>query len=352
MSRSLLPALAANLVALAVGGPLAGQDLAEGLLSGPVTWTSTSYGDSERPGMRPPPGVEYAELLSAEQFEFSWQWTGDLGDGARAGTRNVSKETVFGDGFEAFPRNWRRNEHRFGFYYGASDVVTLALLVPLVETEVKFEAQDGATYREDASGLGDFELSALYSLKADERESLSVGTRVTLPIGSIDEEQDNPFSAGLDQRQPYSVQPGSGTLALAPAVTWQRWFEFWSCGARVSYDANLGSNQEGWSPGDAADIDVWFAQRLTRDHSVSLRLHGARWDSIDGADDALVQSLSPLHIAANSGGTSIDIYAGVNMVGIEGHRFALEVGGPIYQDLDGLQAERDVSYRLGWRYSF
>ena len=56
------------------------------------------------------------------------------------------------------------------------------------------------------------------------------------------------------------------------------------------------------------------------------------------------------------GGERIDLIGGVNTVvthgPLAGHRFALEVGAPIYQDLNGPQMTGDWMLTLGWQKAF
>jgi hypothetical protein len=37
---------------------------------------------------------------------------------------------------------------------------------------------------------------------------------------------------------------------------------------------------------------------------------------------------------------------------LHGHRFALELGRPVYQDLDGPQLENDWLLTVGWQLAF
>ena len=77
---------------------------------------------------------------------------------------------------------------------------------------------------------------------------------------------------------------------------------------------------------------------------------------IDGIDSEIVlpvQTADP----NNQGGRRVDVHFGVNIagqkdIGIAGHRLALEIGLPIYQDLNGPQMETDWILSLGYQYAF
>ena len=55
---------------------------------------------------------------------------------------------------------------------------------------------------------------------------------------------------------------------------------------------------------------------------------------------------------AAQGGDRLHFFLGVNHTHPGGHRFAGELGGPIFQDLNGPQLETDIIYRIGWQFSF
>jgi hypothetical protein len=56
------------------------------------------------------------------------------------------------------------------------------------------------------------------------------------------------------------------------------------------------------------------------------------------------------------GGERLELFGGINTVVTEGplkgHRFAIEVGAPVYQDLNGPQLETDWKLIAGWQYAF
>jgi len=56
------------------------------------------------------------------------------------------------------------------------------------------------------------------------------------------------------------------------------------------------------------------------------------------------------------GGERIDLIGGINLVGthgpLAGHRLALEIGAPVYQDLNGPQMAGDWMLTLGYQKAF
>ena len=76
---------------------------------------------------------------------------------------------------------------------------------------------------------------------------------------------------------------------------------------------------------------------------------------IDGRDPNIV---APVQTANPDfqGGERSNLGGGVNLVGqsgpLRGHRLALEVEAPIYEDLNGPQMSMDWMVTLGWQKSF
>ena len=58
----------------------------------------------------------------------------------------------------------------------------------------------------------------------------------------------------------------------------------------------------------------------------------------------------------NYGGRSLLLSAGLNFAAASGpwrgHRLALELGWPVYQDLHGLQLQQQLALTAGWQYAW
>lgn len=82
------------------------------------------------------------------------------------------------------------------------------------------------------------------------------------------------------------------------------------------------------------------------------------WGNISGADPALNPAIVPTADPNLRGGNRLDLLFGLNFLVpkglkfIKGQRFAIEMGFPIYQDLDGPQLETDFVLTAGWQYAF
>ena len=65
---------------------------------------------------------------------------------------------------------------------------------------------------------------------------------------------------------------------------------------------------------------------------------------------------SPPDFQENYGGDTLDIGIGLNVViprgPLQGNRLGIEALLPVYQDLNGIQIERDFTLVAGWQWSF
>ncbi len=157
---------------------------------------------------------------------------------------------------------------------------------------------------------------------------------------------------GDDARLPYPLQLGSGTIDLRPELIWSRWTRRWSYGARASAIVRTSSNDNGYTLGDRAELTAWVARRIDRDHSLSIRVQASRQGGIEGADSDLNPTSSPAANPGSSGISRVDAFLGIQYVGVAGHRFSAELGGPLLQHADGFQVDTDLVAFLAWTYSF
>jgi hypothetical protein len=91
--------------------------------------------------------------------------------------------------------------------------------------------------------------------------------------------------------------------------------------------------------------------------STSIRFNYEWWDNIDGSDPDLGAApfVVPTADPDLRGGQRLDMLFGINIEPkgvLKGHRFAIESGLPVYQDLDGPQLETDWIFTAGWQLSF
>ncbi|MAU53445.1 MAG: alpha-amylase [Roseovarius sp.] len=254
--------------------------------------------------------------------------------------------------------------HMLGAMYGASDRLTLMGMVPYLRKSMTMRTYAGpvgttvlgeSTARTD--GLGDIRLGALWSLRDKGRSRVTFGLGLSLPTGSITEtgRMLSPMGTTPEMRLAYSMQLGSGTHDLHPALTWENGRGPVNWGGQVRAILRLGENDEDYRLGHEAALSGWLSYRAAPWISYSARLEYRYADRIHGRDP---QIMGPSLGAdpRNYGGHYITLHAGADIApkrgALKGHRIGLELGLPLYQDLNGVQSKTDWVLALAWRKPF
>lgn len=282
-------------------------------------------------------------------------------EGNLNGTDSVSTADIHAD-FMVAPLKMDMEMHMIGAMYGATDKLTIMGMIPYVKKEMSAVNRMNVHFKTRTEGLGDVKLSGLYTLYESGKDPESHRTKhkvllkagLSLPTGSIDERGHTPM--GTDQKLPYGMQLGSGTVDPMLGLTYTQKHDGWSWGAQASTTLRFGENDEGYRLGNEYGVTSWVAHDIKDFASLSIRLEGKKWDDIHGQDDDLNPMMTPGARADLRAGERIDALFGVNLLQNHGtfknHRLAVEFGMPLYQKLDGPQMETDYRVMLGWQYAF
>ncbi len=294
-------------------------------------------------------------------------------EGNRIGTSNVSPDTIVTTVPNIFappptlrivPLWMTMDMHMLGAMYAPTDDLTLVVMVNYLDKEMRHVTYQGMAgsnvlghFTTEADGWSDTKLTALYRLYQNGHHHVHLNLGLSLPTGSVTERGTvlTPMNTQSNVRLPYAMQLGTGTFDLLPGLTYTDRAGDLSWGAQYLAEIHLGENDEGYAWGDKHTVTGWLAYEWAPWISTSVRLAAMTQGKIDGIDSNIsgpVQTANP----AFYGGERVDAYFGVNLIGetgpIRGHRLALEVGAPIYQDLNGPQLETDWTLTVGWQKAF
>jgi hypothetical protein len=210
------------------------------------------------------------------------------------------------------------------------------------------------TFTTRSDGLGDVKLAALWNVWEGNGQRIHLHAGLSAPTGSIDEKDVTPASMGAEVQLSYPMQLGSGTWDLLPGITYLGQTERWSWGAQAVGTIRTDENDRDYRLGSRIDASAWAARRLGREWSASLRLVGARWADIHGADSALNPAMVPTADPKLRGGKRVDLAFGLNFTPgrkLAGNRVGFELQKPVWQELNGPQLETDTVLTFGWQYS-
>jgi len=306
-------------------------------------------GHAHHHGGREPIGVMGGHVHGAGDWMVSYRYMHMAMDGNRRGRDRLSSGAVLQD-FPVAPLSMTMDMHMFGLMYAPTDALTLMAMVPYLDKEMDLLTRTGIHFTTASDGLGDVQISALYALLDSAGHKIHLNVGVGLPTGDIDQRDDTP--AGPHQKLPYPMQLGSGTWDLMPGVTYSGQAGSWSWGGQLLATIRLGKNANDYTLGDRLNLAGWIGHQLGPSGNMTLRLDGQRWGKIDGADPDLNPLLVPTADPNRLGGTRLDLLAGFDYLfqegSLAGHRFGIEGGIPIFQDLNGPQLETDWLLALGW----
>lgn len=306
----------------------------------------------DRPDRHAPIGIRGGHPEDEGRWTFSYRYLRAGYSGLVDGDGDLSEQDVFDQGYSQTPTRLVTERHLFSGLYGYSDDVSFRIDVPWKSNDMDFVNSAGDSFSSRTIGLGDVVLTGMYSVTRRETEYFHVDLGVAIPTGSREEKDTTPTSGGKKVTLPYPLQLGSGTTDLQPGLTYFKLRENVSFGAQAKYSYRVGENSDGYTLGDETQITAWVARMFQEDLSGSVRIAFLHREPIDGQDPDLDPNFDPAADPDAQAGDRLDVMLGINYTRPGGHRFAGEIGGPIFQDLDGPQLDADVLYSVGWQFSF
>ncbi len=270
------------------------------------------------------------------------------------GESQLTPQQVLATGFKIAPLNMQTEMQMIGGMYAPSDELTLLFMVPRLDKSMQHLVANGTQFTTKSNGIGDFKFGGLLKFFDRNHQRAHLNLMLSAPTGSTTERGFVPPAGGVI-RLPYPMQLGTGTWDISPGITYIGQTGDLSWGSQLLGTIRLGSNSQGYSFGNGLTLDTWIAYRLCDSMSTSFRVSGKSRGNIDGRD-ALIGGPVPTADPELRGGSSIDVFGGINYKfeqGIlQGHQIAFEAGNRIYQNLDGPQLGTDWMFLIGWKKEF
>jgi len=296
-------------------------------------------------------------------------------DGLRDGTGAVNGDSLLVGmpaQYMAVPAGMDMQMTNLAFGYSFTDDFFggIMLMWKKSEMDMKFGSmmkmstgKDGFTM--DSEGLADTMLMTKYRLYTDDpliplsQASLFFG--LSLPTGSIDEKNSShPDAAQKDDQLPYGMQLGSGTFDPTLGLLYQGSSSPWWWGANLMYTGRLYDNDRDYRLGNEMRLDLYGMYQVRHDTVLQLQLNGQYSGRIKGEmDDVTNLGLgksgmtgsgytTPLWDTSNYGGEKVLVTAGVQWQPVPLHIVDLNVGVPVYQNLNGPQMEEEYRVMITW----
>ena len=297
-------------------------------------------------------------------------------DGMRAGNDGVSAQQVFASPYAVTPERMTMDMSMVGVMYSPTDRFTLMAMFQYKSLEMDhlinpaagpLLALNGGSNRftTRSEGFGDIVLSGLYELHGTDCFQLLAGLGLSLPTGSMGEQDIVPGPGGLIPRQlPAAMQLGSGTVDFLPSMTVTQHYDAWMLGAQARGVIRTNDGTHGYRFGNRFNLDLWGAWSPLRWFSVTAGVGYGYEGSLRGGQAGVATNVPfgagipsvPTAQSANYGGQRIDAILGLNFVipqgMLRGNRLGIDLRLPMYQNLNGVQLETDYTLTAGWSWAF
>ncbi len=329
-------------------------------------WTSA------RPDGHAPAGVMGDHVHHAGEWMLGYHYMWQHSEGLQRGDSNIGTNDVFrspnpaGGYYTVAPLEMDMHMSMLELMYAPADWLTFMVMTGYTEMSMDMygtphhggshdmmagEMMHREYFGHSTSGWGDTSLTAMATLFNANHQTAHIDLGLSFPTGSVDEKG----HAGAYTH--YGMQLGSGTYDLLPGVTYLGQSDRLSWGAQYSAVIRLeDENDSGFRFGDIHQVTAWTAYRICDWASVSGRIAYRTEGQVHGHYDGAHNHSSPPDLQSNYGGDSLDLGVGLNLWApsglLKGHRLAVEAMWPVYQNLNGIQLEKDVTLYVGWQWSF
>jgi hypothetical protein len=318
-----------------------------------------------------PASVMGAHMHKKGDWMLSYRYMRMEMDGVRDGTSDLTPEQVITypnpngppANFRVVGNTMETDMHMLGGMFAPADWLTIMAMAPYVKRSMEsivFQGMMGTTRlgtsSMQSSGWGDAKLTSLIRLYEDDMHHVHLNAGLSLPTGSIDEEDTmlTPMNTQMRMRMAYGMQLGSGTFDAMPGVTYTGHSEKWGWGAQYIATIPLeDENSEGYSWGNKHQITAWSGYKMNDWLSFNASAKATHQGKIDGSD-VLITGPMQGNDPDNYGGEKVFVGAGfdIKIPVMERMRFGANVELPVYQNLNGPQMKSDWMATAGLRVGF
>ncbi len=267
----------------------------------------------------------------------------------RNGTTQVTAQQArTAAGTVASPTDMNMMMHMGHIMRGMTDNVTLYMMFTWTENRMDHIAGGGSTpFRTENADFDDLVAGAVLKLYETSNSEWIGNIGFSFPTGDIDQVVSTGPPPPPGSLFPYPMRTGAGHVNIRPSITYKRWNDYGSLGIQAFGNLPLGGNNRGYSEGEEVQVSLWVSRLLTENSNASFRIEGFWRDDFDGADPRLATALVTTNRPDFQGRSNLNLYGGLNAV-IRGHRLAIEVGTPVYQNVQGFQLEQDLFLFTSW----
>jgi len=309
---------------------------------------------SNRPDGHAPITVMGDHMHNKGEVMFSYRYMYMNMEDLNRGSENVSFENALSQ-YMVTPTSMPMNMHMLGLMYAPSNKITLVAMANYLSNEMDHITRMGGMFTTESSGFGDLKIGALYKFFNKNKQQLHGQVGVSIPTGSIDQQDVIPASAPNEVILPYPMQIGSGTIDAELALTYLNQWTHWSFGSQTRTTLRTGENDNEYRLGNKYSLTSWLAHNTAKWLSISGRVEVGAIDRIKGANPALNPMMVITADTANSGMTYANAAIGFNLYAFKGSlkniRLGFEAALPLFQNMNGVQLRTKETLTFGLQYA-
>ena len=307
----------------------------------------------------PPIGVFGERVHGLGDVKLSFRYARVGKNGLLIGRDRIDPERfLLNSSYREVPVTYSEDRISFEAAWVPTREITLVLRIPFVDKQAVHLIKEGGgtrPFETRATGFGDVNISLLYHVYEEDDNRLHLNLGLSLPAGSssVSSGRSDPLRL---ERLSYEMQLGSGTVDLLPGFTYNGQWKVLIWGAQLAGELRAGTNDEGYTLGNAYRLTSWIGVRWVEWMHAGFRTEWNQWFNPEGADALMDPAQSPIFDATKLAGRrldalfSLDFYAPFGP--LRGTRVSVEAGLPAYQSLDGPQLRTKWLMTVGLQYAF
>jgi len=277
----------------------------------------------------------------------------DWGGANQHGTHKVSDEELMDAGYMMRAKSMTMDMAMIDLMYGISDNLTVTLSPQYVWSRMKMggtDPMDPMSDRMTSHGFGDTLASASLRLAKGDHVSAHATVGVWAPTGKSGIKEDGMF---VD----YTMQTGSGTWDIEPSATVKGQDGRLGWGAQTSFRFRAEDrNSSGYRLGTRALATGWLSYLVGQNLGATARIEFTHQGRIHGEYNDMHMEDIPQDFPANFGGDLVVGAVGLNWEpmfgGKRGPQLGIELGLPVYQNLNGFQLPQRWQLSAGIKQFF
>lgn len=295
-------------------------------------------------------------VASPEADKFSLQMTYSFTkmDKIKEGTSNRSVADVIGAGkYMIIPTTMDMTRYTLTAAYGLSREFSLFTVIPYVRNTMDMIHFHGDGEWEGhamnpVNNIGDITVMGLYRPYVQSEngvtDTLSVGLGLKTPTGSYTEKTSNGYVHA-------HMQPGTGSWDPLLSIIYTKMMDPFLLQADAAYQLAT-RNPEGYRFGDSFTVTLTGKYKAAEKLNATAGMTYLHVNKADDLDGKYTNMMSLMDDPANTGGDSLWLSPGIQIIPLKNSLLDLKVQLPVWERVNGIQLVSTYRILAGFSYSF